>query len=101
MTNPAQSAADAIKSRRAQEGTLHVLPSKQDGATSTLPFAPLLHDELNRRAAEEREKCGFRCAAAVRVGAGKFHPETLDYLREHATLAGAYLDAALARCVTR
>ena len=101
MTNPAQSAADAIKSRRAQEGTLHVLPSKQGGATSTLPFAPLLHDELNRRAAEEREACGYRCVSAVRVFGGTFTPVAIDYLRRHATLADAYLDAALARCVTR
>lgn len=64
---------------------------------TTLPLAPLTHDELNRRSSEERIECGYRCVTVSRFG-GKFEQRDLDFLLEHAALADAYLEAALVRC---
>ena len=65
-------------------------------AQSTLPFAPLTYDEIYARFENARDLCGYRCMAVVDVG-GTFEDYDLETLREYATEAGAYQDAADAR----
>lgn len=65
--------------------------------TSPVPLAPFTLAELNDRGQQAREACGHRCAAVVTESGGHFLDLDLDYLREQATLAAAYLAAASAR----
>ena len=63
---------------------------------SVLPFAPLTHDELNRRVRDAVESVGWYAAAVLRRG-DDFNDLDVEHLRARCAELDAYQAAALAR----